>query len=189
LGDTKLEDIIIEDASGIKIVPGNSGAKEFLNLDEAVKERLLQEIWNLERSNDFIILDTASGLSPMIIDFATRANEVILVSTSEPTSITDTYALAKILYSYWHDINLKLILNLVSSKNEAYDIYERLTFVFDHFLGRQIALLGYIERDEAVRDAVMHHKPFVLAHPKSSASRCVYAIADKIIQNEKGQTK
>lgn len=183
LGNAELEDVMIEDRSGVKILPGNSGTKEFLYMDENVKERLLQEIWSLQRSHDFIILDTASGLSPMVVDFAVRANEVLLVSTSEPTAITDAYAMTKILHSFKKDINIKLILNRVNSKSEVNDIYERLSLVIDHFLGIRLDIIGYIERDEAVEHAVLRQKPFILSYPKSPASWCVNQIANNVLRN------
>ena len=182
LSQAKLEDVMIEDPNGIKIIPGNSGTKEFLYMDENIKERLLQEIWRLERSHDFIILDTASGVSPMAVDFAARANEVILITTPEPTAITDAYAMTKILHSFKENINLKLVLNLVSSKSEVNDIYERLSLVTDHFLGIKLDMIGYIQKDEAVQNSVLRQKPLLQIHPKSPASWCITQIAGKIIQ-------
>jgi len=185
LNGTKLEDVMIEHRSGISVVPGSSGTKEFLYMDDNIKERLLQTIWSLESTFDFIILDTAAGLSPLVVDIVIRADEVLVVTLSEPTAITDAYAMIKILYSFRNDINLKLLLNLVSSKSEVDDVYERISLVLDHFLGIKVGLIGYIENDEKVRHAVNKQQPFLEIFPKSVASKCINRIADTIKQDNK----
>ena len=183
LGTTKIEKIIMRHPSGVSVIPGNGGTKEFLYMDDHVKERLLQAIWSLESLYDYIILDTAAGLSPMVVDLAVRAHEVLLVTTSEPTAITDAYAMTKILHSMKNDINLKLLFNLSHSATEVHEVYERLSLVLNHFLGLDINLIGYIENDINVQKAVKKQQPFIQLYPKCHASKSISRIAEKIMSN------
>jgi len=183
LNGTNLEEVMIKLPSGVSVVPGNSGTKEFLYMDDNIKERLLQEIWSLQRKFDFIVVDTAAGLSPMVVDIVLGADEVLVVTHSEPTAITDAYAMIKILSSFRNDINIKLLLNFVGSKAEVDDVYERLSLVLDHFLGIKVGLAGYIENDEKVRQAVNKQQPFLDMFPGSVASKCINRIAESIIND------
>ena len=179
-GDKDLSDITLEDSSGLKIVSASSGTNDLAGLEDGIKDRFFQEIYRCGHTHDFIIIDTSAGLSETIIDFAVRADEVVVVTTPEPAAVSDAYALVKVLFGMNGKIQFKTLINIVNSKDEAEEVFERFSLVMGHFLNMETEYLGFVIEDKHVRSAVIEQNPFLHAFPESQASKCIYRIAQRM---------
>lgn len=175
-----LEDIIINGPSGIKVVPGGSGIESLSNLNDEQRRNLSDKFGQL-KDTDILIIDTGAGISKNVLGFMAASDEVIIVTTPEPTSITDAYSLIKVALKYVPKSKLHIMVNRVLSDDEADLAYQRLGSAVKNFLNRDINYLGYVVDDIKVKKAVMEQTPFKVAYPDSYASKCVDEIASAII--------
>lgn len=183
-GTKSLGEIIAEGPDGLKIMPAASGILELGELSEGQKRRLLSEFDDWDEELDYLLIDTAAGIGSNVIYFNLAASERIVVLTNEPTSITDAYALIKVLHTRYQQNSFNIICNQVSGAKEAKSVFELLSAVADkHLSGASLRLLGYIVRDEAVINAVRAQKPFLLASPNSPAARSIVEIAQRVDLN------
>ena len=136
---------------------------------------------------DIILVDTGAGLSRTVLGFVLAADDVILVTTPEPTSITDAYALIKMVARKEKNKRIRVIVNKAESAKEAEDIQNKLKLVSDRFLGMKLIPAGYIVADENVRKAVMSQRPFIINYPNSRASRQIREITKKLLENKDGK--
>lgn len=181
-------DIMGDGPEGIKIISGGSGLKELALLNDENLSYLISEIDKLQSIVDYIVIDTGAGISPVVIDFIMASNEVIVVSTGDPTSIMDSYILIKSLVTSGFKGHINIVANLIKNRNEANEVYSKLNNASNNFLRVQTNYLGYIERNDIVNNAVRNQVPFTVSHPLSSTSKKVMGIAENIIggkvQNE-----
>ena len=157
--DVSLSDILTDGPLGIKFISGATGIVEMANLDRQRFERILWTMSALDSYADFILIDTGAGISSGVTDFVLAAREVILVVSPDPTSITDAYAVLKIIRTQNSGCSVKMIANMVESPQEAEDILERLNTAADKFLGTKIKSLGFL-KDPAVSRAIRMQTPF-----------------------------
>ncbi len=190
LDDIDVEKIIIKHSSGISILPNSSGNRNWLDLDKSLNSRIFELFFKLRHKYDYIIIDTAGGLSPISLEISIKADKVILITTSEPTAINDTYAMIKILNSMKKNISIDLLLNMVTSPSEVTDVYQRLSLVLEHFLDTSVGIAGYLLFDQAVRQAVIKQEPFLFLNKNSVASQNMINVAKILIGNtvENNQT-
>lgn len=181
LGQRTLREIVVSGPQGLQIVPGGSGWRELAQLSSARLQRLLEDLYSLDENADFILIDTGAGIGDNVIQFALVAHEVVLVTTPEPTALADAYGLSKVVMAENPQARLRLVVNLVAGESEALAIHRRLNQVMQRFLKREIEMLGWIPRDGAVTAAVSRQEPFVLAYPRSPATRAVHRIADSLL--------
>ncbi len=174
--------------NNIKFISGGSGVEELVKLEKSQIERFVENISLLDKLADIIIIDTGAGLSDSVMSFVMAADEVLLVTTPEPTSITDAYALIKMVSNRDKDKIIKVIVNRAESVNEANDILGKLSLVAEKFLSLRIHHLGYILNDELVVKAVKMQQPFSLVFPKSHAAKYIREVSKKLIDVEEGQT-
>lgn len=174
-----IEDIIINGPEGIKVVPGGSGVESLSNLNDEQRRRLSDKFGEL-KDTDILIIDTGAGISKNVIGFMAAADEVIIVTTPEPTSITDAYSLIKVALKYVPKSKIHVMVNRVISDSEANLAYQRLGSAVKCFLSKDINYLGYILDDIKVKKAVMQQIPFKVAYPDCLASRCIDDIASTI---------
>lgn len=179
-GQRSLADIVIDLPCGVQLVPGASGLARMADLTEFQRAKLLNELTVLEEENDVIILDMAAGIGKNVITFAAGADSVLVVTTPEPTSITDAYAVIKVLHQQNSPARVSLLVNFASDRNEARATYNRVSTVARQFLGTAVYDAGYILTDPKVSAAVRKRQPFVLAYPRCQASRCLAALATKL---------
>lgn len=179
-GEKTISDIIIEGPWGIKILPASSGIQELTALTEEQKMQLINELDGLDGFIDILLIDTAAGISSNVIYFNLAAQEIVVVVSPEPPSITDAYALMKILSTRYSEKHFKLIINSVDSSKEAEDVFRNLHMTAERFLNISIDYLGYILRDENVVKAVRKQKLVAEIYPESKASQCFFRIANKI---------
>ncbi len=179
-GVKRLEDIIIDLPSGVQLVPGASGLAKLARLSDFQRAQLMRELSVLEADNDIIVIDTAAGIGPDVLQFAGSADHVLVVTTPEPPAITDSYALTKVLVRGEYAGDVSLVVNFAADRQEARATYARISSVARQFLGTMIYDGGYVLTDSKVHEAVRRREPFVLAYPKSPASRCMAALATKL---------
>ena len=189
----EIKDIITEGPEGVMFVSGGSGIARLVNLDNEQIKRLVYKISELEKLADVIIVDTGAGISPAVLEFVAASQEVILVTTPEPTSITDSYALLKALSMYngfdYESTNVMIVANRVNSANESANLYEKLSAVVNRFLKIKISYLGAIPYDQYINKAVMKQKPVTIAYPSAAASKSFQAISTRLAKNETAQVR
>lgn len=177
-GEKTLEEIIVPGPNGILIMPAASGILELSEISEGQKARLLSEFDDFSGDLDFLLIDTAAGIGSNVIYFNLASQERLVVVTNEPTSITDAYALMKVLYTRYQQKNFHLVPNQVSGAREARKVFELLARVADQHLPQiSLNLLGWVPKDEAVLKAVRRQEPFILSAPDSPAARQVVSLA------------
>ncbi len=189
MGEKKLSEIVIDAPSGFKILPASSGVEEFTNLTPEQRERLFSEFSELDGRFDFILIDTAAGISSNVIHFNLAASEVIVVMEPEPASFTDAYAIIKVLSVKYDVKDFRILVNNVSSEVEAEDTFERMKMVTEKFLNVRISFLGYIFHDPKLPRAVRDQKAVVEAFPYSKASKCFQGIARSLCGEPKGKER
>ena len=177
-------EILEEGPNGVKFVSGGSGVQEQVKLDKTQLVDLLMKLGKLDEAADIILIDTGAGLSDNVISFVHAAREVILVTTPEPTSITDAYALIKTITKRDNSKIIKVVVNRADNAAEAFNILDKLNAVTQKFLGVKLHKLGYILSDSAVVKAVKLQQPFVISFSKSEASKNMNDIALSLIDNK-----
>lgn len=177
----KLSEIIVDTDYGIKLIAGASGFSKIANMTDEEREDFIKEFYTLS-DVDIIIIDTSAGVSRNVLGFVAAADEVVVVTTSEPTAITDAYGIIKIIATEIdnYDLSLKMIVNRVDSASEGRKIAERLIQIAAQFLNLKVEYLGFIYNDTAVTQAVLKQKPFFLHSPKSKAAGCLRHIVAKL---------
>lgn len=181
LKDKSIYDIMEEGPNGVKIISGGFGHHDLDFMDRNNLNKLLYEIEKLEESMDFIILDIGAGISNMVIDFILAADEALLITTPDPTSLMDVYALIKALTIYNYEGKLRLVANMVEDKKDADNTFEKLNRVAGSFLDINLELLGYLERTNSIVDAVRKQEPFVLLYPRINVSKRMNIMALKLM--------
>lgn len=180
-GEANVEDIILHGPADIHVLPAGDGLQELTQLETEKKMVLMDELDRVSRNYDFLIFDTGAGISANVTFFCSAAHETLLVATTEPTSLTDVYALMKILHNNHAQKHFRVIINSVNSEREAQGVYRNLTAVTDRFLKDiSVEYLGYILHDPNVPKAVRQQKAFLEIYPYSKFSGCMNDLAEKI---------
>lgn len=180
LGQKKLSEIVIDGPAGIKIIPASSGIQEMAELDDNQRLNILSQVEDLEDMIDILLLDTGAGISSNVTYFSVAAQEIVIVATPEPTSITDAYAVMKVLSQRYSERFFKLLVNGVATPREASEVYKKLSLTADRFLQISIDYLGHILLDANLVAAVRQQKALVEINPSSPASQCFKSLAQKI---------
>jgi flagellar biosynthesis protein FlhG len=181
-GEKSLSEIIVSGPCGIKLIPAGSGTQKYTRLSKEERLRLLNELDELEEDFDMFIIDTESGISDNVVYFTSAAQEIVVVVSPEPTSITDCYALIKLLATTHNEHHFKVLINMVHDSDEALKTYYRLASVVGRFLDISLDYLGYICRDELLIDSVKRQKAVFELYPDSASSRCFSTLARRICQ-------
>ena len=177
----KLSDILFETPYGFSILPAASGVSEMLTLDPGQKLELLESMDALEDSIDYLIVDTGAGIRDNVLYFNMAAQERVVVLTPEPTSLTDAYALIKVMKLKHGVEKFRVVVNMVQSPEAAKDVFRRLHSACDHFLsGISLDLAGFIPQDPVMRNAVIRQEPIVAYKPQSPASKAIALLAKTI---------
>jgi flagellar biosynthesis protein FlhG len=179
-GEKSIHDVTILGPGNLKIIPASSGIQELTDLSKKQRVQIINELNLMTDSVDILLVDTAAGISANVTYFNTTAQEVVVVVSPEPTSITDAYALMKVLSLKYSAKHFKLLVNLAPSMQEAYEIYRQLTLVTDRFLDITIEYFGHILFDDKVAKCVKRQKIVSEVYPETKASRCFAALARKL---------
>jgi len=180
LGNRELGEVMIEGPHGVRLLPGSSGLEELGELTAVQRAILTSSLREFELSNDFILIDTPAGIGSNVTTILRAADEVIVVTTPEPTAVIDAYATIKVAARHAPTQRLHLIINEVHNARDAQQIFEQLAGVAERFLDRELAYLGMIVDDQSVPRAVKQQEPFIKAFPEAPASRCLRIIAKQL---------
>ena len=179
--DRPLADVVVDGPAGVRIIPG---AHAMRTLDEVLgggRSRLAAELAGLEAEADFLLIDAGSGLDPGIATLAGAADQVVVVTTPEPTSMADAHAAIQRLRRLPGPPRLRAVVNQAATPAEAAEVLARLTASCREFLGMVVSPLGHVRADPNVPRAVRSRRPFVVAYPSSVASRGVRRLAEALI--------
>ncbi|MDH5526475.1 MAG: MinD/ParA family protein [Nitrospirota bacterium] len=172
-----LSEVVVEGPAGVRIIPAGSGIGRLSQLGEEGQRALLDQVADLSDRPDYLVVDTGSGIGENVLFLASCAQEVLVVTTPEPTSVTDAYALMKILSRARGVRRFRLVVNMASDESAALEIYHRLSLVADRFLGVGIDLAGFIPPDRAVSEAICHRNGVLKA---GRAARALERLADTV---------
>jgi len=179
-GEKTLEGILLIGPKGIGIIPGGSGVQRLANLERDKLTHVIANLGRLEKLTDLLIIDTGAGLSHTVINFLQAADDVIMVTTPEPTAITDAYGLLKSLRQEAGEVPVHLVINRVRSEKDALATFKRLETAVNKFLDGSLNFLGWVYDDPLVGRSVMQQDPLGISFPDSSAYHCTQWIAGKV---------
>lgn len=183
-GEKGIEETIVSGPGGMMILPAASGMHEMADLSRGQKLTLLELLNGFEEHLDIMVIDTAAGIAGNVMYFNMCADESIVVVSPEPTSLTDAYALIKVLYQRQAIQRFMILVNMVRDQREAQAVHRRLSNAVDHFLNITIDYLGCIPSDKNVQRAVKEQRLIVERFPESPASRHIIGIAEKLLQED-----
>lgn len=183
-GLKSLSEIMIEGPHGIRIVPASSGVQKLSELTWAQCDHLLGSIGRLPDETDYVLVDTAAGISDNVVHFLRAAGEIVVVCEPEPTAIVDAYAVIKVMHGVEPGKPLSVLINSVESDEEAMRVYDQLDRVASRFIRRRVDLMGFIYRDPSVPMAVCNQTAVVSSYPNAPASRCFKTLARHILSKE-----
>jgi len=184
-GEKSIWEIIQVGPGGLQLIAGGSGFRDLVRLNDKELEYFAEQIGKLHGHVDFILFDTGAGLSKETAKFIATAEETIVVTTPEPTSITDAYALIKMMHAMGHQPAFRLVVNRVIDDREGGQTADNIRQVAGKFLGIDIPVLGFIPDDANVLKAVRRQTPLAVAYPNSEASRGIDRIASKFLLEER----
>lgn len=179
-GECSLAEVLVEGPSGIRIVPASSGTQRLTQLNSREHAGIIQAFSDISDDIDVLIVDTAAGISDTVMSFVQAAQEVLVVVTDEPTSITDAYAQIKLLNRDYGLFRFRVIANMVKSPQEGTALFNKLTKVTDRFLEVAIQYEGAIPFDDTVKKAVQRQKAVIEAYPRSKAAMAFKTLAKKV---------
>ncbi len=183
-GEKSLSEVIVEGPCGISIIPASSGVKDLAQLTEGQKLNLLSEFDAFDNIMDIFLIDTGAGISSNVIYFNLAANECVIVATFEPTSITDAYAMMKIMSVEYGTKCFKLLVNMVKNELEAKSVFSKLSLSADRFLnGVILEYIGYVPDDNMLREAVINRKPVMELFPKAVSSKRFGLLAENLLKS------
>ncbi|WP_048602481.1 MinD/ParA family protein [Rubeoparvulum massiliense] len=179
-------EVLEEGPSGFHLLAGSSGLQELGRLEERNLIYLFEQLNQLQGKYDYILIDTGAGLSTESLRLILSADEAFIITTPEPTSLTDAYAVVKTILSKSQDVELKLLVNQVQGFREGQSTAQRLQEVTERFLGKGIQLLGTISHDSHVSKAVKQQQPLSILYPNCEASIQLQQIARRYVSGEVG---
>ncbi len=179
-GECTLEEIMIEGPSGLRVVPGASGMQALAELSAAEHTGLIRAFSEVAADTDLLIVDTAAGISDTVLSFSRAAHEIVVVVCDEPASITDAYAIIKLLNRDYGHQRFRVLANMVRSAQEGRDLYNKMCRVTDRYLDVTLTFMGAIPFDETLRKAVKAQRPVVQAFPRSRVAQVFRSLAKKI---------
>ena len=181
-GECALSDILVDGPGGIRIVPASSGTQRMTNLSHMEHAGLISAFSELGDDIDVLIVDTAAGISESVVSFLRASQEMILVVNDEPTSITDTYALIKLMNRDYDTHRFRVLANMVRTEQDGKAVYDKLYRVTERFLDVALQYVGTIPLDDSVKKAVRRQKAVMDAYPGAKASQAFRELARKVDQ-------
>ncbi|SDC86790.1 flagellar biosynthesis protein FlhG [Paenibacillus sp. UNCCL117] len=177
-------DIINTGPQGLQFIAGGSGFNDLIRLSEEQLDYFAEQVGQLNGHVDFILFDTGAGLSKETLKFILAAQETIVVTTPEPTSITDAYAIIKMVHSMDYDVKFRLVVNRVLDWKEGRQTADKISMVAKQFMNLDIPTIGYVMDDSSVSKAVRKQVPFSLAFPDSAAAKSLNELTQDFLSNQ-----
>ena len=181
--DLTLKDIIIEGTNGVSLIPAGTGLNKIQELTEEQRSLFLDKLTQLDEF-DYILMDTGAGVSKDILAFISASQELIIITTPEPTSLTDAYSLIKAADYFKLKDRAKVVVNKAFTKEEGIETFNKFDRAVSKFLKIKVEYLGCILDDRKLVHSVRQQKPFVLLYPNCDASKSLETIASKILGQE-----
>lgn len=181
-GEMQLKDIMVQGPAGVMVIPGGSGIEELTQLNPVQMSRLFRAFDGIQPVPDVFLIDTAAGIHTNVMQFLTAADQVIVVTTPEPTAYTDAYALIKTLLKHQDGKEIGLLVNMAQNAYEAAEVLRMMLQMCRQFLNLSFNNIGFVPRDPEVLKAVRLQKPFLLRTPNAPASKTIRNIAATILQ-------
>jgi flagellar biosynthesis protein FlhG len=179
-GEKTVEEILIKGPAGISIVPASSGIQKMAQLDEIEVGHLIQAFSQLNDDFDYLIVDTAAGISSGVLSFLQAAHHVVVVVLDEPSSITDAYAMIKVMRRDYDVENIWVLSNMVDSLPHGKQLFEKLNRVAEQFLGRGVNYLDAIPLDRRIKEANKAQKAVLDMSPSSLSGIAYQRVAEQL---------
>lgn len=176
----KISEALIEGPFGIKLLPGGNGFSKIDEISDSQREEFINKLRELE-DLDFLLMDTGAGINRDVLAFVACSQELILITTPEPTSLTDAYSLLKAVRHFKLKNKAYVVVNKSFNLKEALSTYERFKSTVAKFLNMELNYLGHIPEDRKLTEAVRKQEPVVISAPYSESSKAIEKIAEKII--------
>lgn len=180
-GDSDIEDIVMEGPGGMRVVPAGSGVLELTHLDRDQRLRLNEAINGLAAGHDLLLIDTPAGISSNVLHFNAMSEEIMVVVTPEPTSLTDAYALVKLMVTRHRRRHFSILVNGTRSPAEGEQAFWGLNQAAERFLGISLVQAGFIPWDPSVPRSVRSQEPFVRINPTGKATESLRQVAARIL--------
>ena len=179
--DVTLEDVLIHGPYGVKYISGGSAIERAVDFTPQERQRLMDKLTACETMADIVLVDTGAGLGRNVLDFILAADEVVLVTTPEPTALTDAYAVMKTYSMKSGKKVLKIVVNRVYDEEEGKEVLTKLGRTSEKFLSMPLTSLGIIYEDRNVMNAVKRQTPLLAAYPDAASARCIEAVAKNVL--------
>ena len=183
-GTQEIEDVINYAPEGLNFISGGSGLDTVMEWSESMFERLISAFEFLQKEYDFVLFDMGAGATQSAIELIVAVDEVIVISTTEPTSITDAYSMMKFICLKDPDKKFHIISNRIPRNEDGTATASRLQFAMKKFLQKETTILGFLPEDPAVHKAVLAQKPYLLLYPSAPISKRMSALVDLFVQGE-----
>lgn len=187
LGEQSLDEVMNHANHGFSFISGGSGLDSVLDWTEAMFERLINAFERLQQDFDYILFDMGAGATQRSIDLIIAVDEVIVISTTEPTSITDAYSMMKFICLQDAEKKISIVTNRVAKGDDGNESATRLQYAMKKFLDKETTMLGFLPEDASVHKAVIAQKPFILEYPHALISRRMLAIADMYVTDNESE--
>lgn len=179
-GEKKITEIVLRTPEGIQIIPGGSGIQQIADLNKEQLKQLILGFETVIKDLDYLFIDTSAGISSSVLSFVMAAQESIVVVTKEPTSLTDAYALIKVISGMGHKKKINILVNMVNSPEFAAKIFQKLFQACKKHLNIELNYSGSVLIDSNITNAVCQQKPVLTLYPKTSSSKAFAALANLI---------
>ncbi len=179
-GERSLEEVVVEGPAGLRVVPGASGIQALSEMGPAEHTGLIRAFGDMAADIDTLIVDTAAGISDTVLSFSRASHEIVVVVCDEPASLTDAYAIIKLLNRDYGHYRFRILANMVRSAQEGRDLYTKLCKVTDRYLDVMLGFMGALPQDEHLRKAVRAQRPVVQAYPRSRVAQGFRNLAKKV---------
>jgi flagellar biosynthesis protein FlhG len=181
-GRKRLRDVVFPGPAGIRVLPAGSGFQNLTALSDHQIRELQSEMDELQEETDVLLIDTGAGIGRNVTSFATMAQDIIVVATPEPTSLTDAYALMKVLSTQYSERRFRLLVSMTRTPTDGRDVYRKLSLVAERFLHISIDFLGSIPYDPRLTEAVCQQRPLVELYPQSKAAQAFLGLAHDLAE-------
>jgi len=179
-GERRLAEIMVPGPSGIEIVPAASGVQQMATLGSQEHAALIRAFSDIADNLDVLVVDTAAGISDSVVSFVRAANEILVVVCDEPSSITDAYALIKLMNTEHGTFRFRVVANMTRTNQEGSKLFAKLNAVCQRFLDVSLSYMGHIPFDENVRKAVQKQTPIIEFAPRCKAAQAIRTLAQKV---------
>jgi flagellar biosynthesis protein FlhG len=180
-----MEEVLVDGPCGMKLVPGGSGLFRLADLDEVHRNRIIDELTQLGKMTDVLVIDTSAGISKNVLKFIGLADEVLTVATPNIASTLDAFGLIRTAVEQKVPGRMNLIVNRVKNRGQADQIFSKLARCADDFLGKEVGKMGYVFEDSNVERAIQHRTPLATLCPDSPAVLCLEEIVQSLLEKKK----